>query len=71
MSHKKIVAYCGFNPDTRNGYIKWDREYLGMTDSEKLEFVTDTINELIREHQFLVRVVNNLRTSSAGQGLAQ
>jgi hypothetical protein len=68
---KKIIAYCGFNPDSRSGYVKWDRDYLGLTDAQKLEFVTDTINELMREHQFLVRVVSNLKTSSAGQGLAQ
>ena len=68
---KKIIAYCGFEPDSRNGYVKWDKDYLQMTDAERLEFLTDVINELISEHQFLMRVIGNLKTASKGLGLPQ
>ena len=68
---KKIIAYCGFEPNSRNGYVKWDKDYLQMTDAERLEFLTDVINELISEHQFLMRVIGNLKTASRGLGLPQ
>lgn len=68
---KEIIAYCGFESDHREAYIKWSRAYLGLTDAQKLEFLTDVINELVHEHQFVMRVIRNLKTSSRGQGLAQ
>lgn len=68
---KEIIAYCGFDPDHREAYIKWSRAYLGLTDSQKLEFLTQVINELVHEHQFVMRIISNLKTSSAGQGLPQ
>ena len=63
---KKIIAYCGFESDSRDGYVKWDRAYLEMTDAQRLEFLTDVINELASEHRFLIRVIGNLETSSTG-----
>ncbi len=68
---KKIIAYCGFEAKSRDGYVKWDRAYLEMTDAQRLEFLTDVINELVGEHRFLMRVVNNLKTASKGLGLPQ
>lgn len=68
---KKIVAYCGFNEKSRSGYIKLDREYLALTDAQKLEFLTDVINEMITEHQFVMRVIGNVKTVSKGLTLPQ
>lgn len=68
---KKIVAYCGFDPVTRDGYVKWDKDYLELTDAQKLSLLTDVINELIHEHRFLMMTIDNLRNASAGQGLPQ
>ncbi len=68
---KKVIAYCGFDDQSRSGYLKWNREYLGLTDAQKLEFLADTINELIAEHRFLMRVIGNLKTASRGLELPQ
>lgn len=68
---KKIVAYCGVEDDSLDGYLKWDKTYLAMSHMQKLKFVNDVILELEAEHRFLIRVISNLKTSSGGQGLAQ
>ena len=68
---KKIIAFAGFDPTDRTGYIKWDRSYLGLTDAQKLEFLTDVINELVTEHNFVSKVIGNLKNASAGQTLPQ
>ena len=68
---KKITAYCGFDQDSRSGYVRWSKEYLQMTDAQRLEFLTDVINHLVHEHKFRMTVIDNLRTASTGLGLPQ
>lgn len=68
---KKIVAYCGIEDDSWDGYLKWDKNYLEMSHAQKLKFVTDVINELAVEHRFLIRIIDNLKTASKGLGLPQ
>lgn len=68
---KKIVAYCGFDDKSRNGYLKWDRSYLGMTDAQKLQFITSVVDELLDEHEFLVRLIDNQGKPLVGLRLPQ
>ena len=68
---KKITAYRGFDQGSRSGYVRWSKEYLQMTDAQRLEFLTDVINHLVHEHKFRMTVIDNLRTASTGLGLPQ
>ena len=68
---KKITAYCGFDQGSRSGYVRWSKEYLQMTDAQRLEFLTDVINHLVHEHKFRMTVIDNLGTASTGLGLPQ
>jgi hypothetical protein len=54
---KKITAYCGY--ETRYGcdhaYVKWAQEYLELTNSQRLDFLTEIISELEFERQFILK----------------
>jgi hypothetical protein len=42
-----------------------------MTDAQRLEFLTDVINELVVEHRFRMTVIGNLNTVATGLRLPQ
>ncbi len=56
---KKIVAYCGIHRNHGSGYVRWAKEYLEMTDDQRVKFLKDIIDELEFEAQFRLRLTQS------------
>ena len=67
---KKIVLYCGIEGDD-NVYVRNGREYLSMTNEEKVAVLTGFISELSQELEFVAKQLNAQETSSEALSLAQ
>lgn len=67
---KKIVLYCGIEGDN-NVYVRNGREYLCMSNEERVAVLTGFIAELSFELEFVAKQLNAPKTSSEAQGLAQ
>ncbi len=54
---KKITAYCGYHSEygCDHAYVRWAREYLELTDAQRLEFLTEIISELQHEREFILK----------------
>ena len=67
---KKIVLYCGIEGDN-NVYVRNGREYLSMSDEEKVAALTGFISELSFELEFVAKRLNAQGTSSKALSPAQ
>ncbi len=56
---KKIVAYCGIHTNHGSGYVRCAKEYLEMTDDQRVKFLKDIIDELEFEAQFRLRLTQS------------
>jgi len=57
---KKIVIYCGVDNKHSAGYIKISESYRNLSSQQKIDLLTDLIDELTFEKNF----VNNLDNAS-------
>lgn len=60
---KKVFAYCSVNKTTGNAYLLMNKNYSAMSDQEKLSALSDIMDEIKVEIDF----INSLNTSSSLQ----
>lgn len=69
---KKIVFYCGVRGDNlEHAYVRNGREYLAMTEAERIAALTGIIAELTFELEFRTSRLTSPCTSSEHQNPAQ
>lgn len=69
---RKIVFYCGVEGDAlENAYVRNAREYLAMTDEERIAALTGIIAELTHELKFVASRVTLQKSASEHQSPAQ
>ena len=71
---KRIVFYCGIYVDDENQvdvYVRNGKEYLCMTDPERIKVLTGLIAEFSQELEFVSRQISTRAISSTDQGIPQ
>jgi hypothetical protein len=69
---KKIVFYCGVRGDNfEYAYVRNGREYLAMTDAQRLAALTGIIAELTQEMEFVAGRISGQENSTGHQNLPQ
>jgi len=62
---KKIVFYCGVEGDAfESAYVRNGREYIAMTNAERLAALTGIIAELTQEMEFVSKQISGQDISS-------
>jgi hypothetical protein len=56
----KIVIYSSYNDDTNESKIKWSKNYLCLTNEEKLKCLNDVIFNLQHE----INIISHIQESS-------
>jgi hypothetical protein len=69
---KKIVFYCGVEGKAFDqAYVRNGREYLAMTDAQRLAALTGIIAELTQEMEFVAGQISGQENSAGHQNLPQ
>jgi hypothetical protein len=69
---KKIVFYCGVEGDQSDcAYVRNGREYIAMTDVERLAALSGIIALLTQELEFVASRITSPCTSSEHQSVSQ
>jgi hypothetical protein len=69
---KKIVFYCGVEGDQSDcAYVRNGREYIAMTDVERLAALTGIISLLTQELEFVASRITSPCSPSEHQSVSQ
>lgn len=60
---KKIAIYCGWDTRLEASYVKMPEPYNNLTNQQKLTLLSEIIDELLHERNFIFAHSNNQDTA--------